>query len=194
VTLLAYTSLDDAIDSLATVQQNALPALYVFAAPATAKYLSHFTKTHVSFVNHIPANLLGKSFQSQSAPRQRPSHVFVLITMPVGPVAPSGYPVSTATRYSREMFESPSPQFVSVAVNELGAADVVEVETSTFKRWHQAARHPLKPTGQPPEGDVNFFVQGLRAALVVYVLPVVLIGVLGTGIMGKKAFLYLKTR
>ncbi|KPI36600.1 uncharacterized protein AB675_4433 [Cyphellophora attinorum] len=170
VTLLAYTSLDDAIDSLATVQQNALPALYVFADLAPAKYLSHFIKTHVSFVNHIPANLL------------------------IGPVAPSGYPVSTESRYRREMFESPSPQFVNVAANELGVADAVEVETRTYKRWHEAARSPLKPTGQPREGDVNFFVQGLRAAIVVYVLPVALIGIFGAGFMGKKALSYLKAR
>ena len=34
-----------------------------------------------------------------------------------------------------------------------------------------AALQPLKAMGQPNEGDVNFFVQGLRAGFAVYIVP-----------------------
>jgi hypothetical protein len=59
--LLATSSHDDAIDTLNNGDQNNLLALYVFAAPPVAKYLTQFVRSNVSFVNHIPANLLGES-------------------------------------------------------------------------------------------------------------------------------------
>lgn len=61
VKLLATSSHDDAIDTINGMNQTALLALYVFADPSAAKYLSHFIRTRVSFVNHIPTNILGKS-------------------------------------------------------------------------------------------------------------------------------------
>ena len=60
IPLLAISSLDDAIDTLNSSNQESLLALYVFAAPAAANYLTQFVRSKVSFVNHIPANLLGE--------------------------------------------------------------------------------------------------------------------------------------
>ncbi|KAK5112833.1 hypothetical protein LTR16_005327, partial [Cryomyces antarcticus] len=49
-------SLDDAID-LANSNEDLL-ASYLFATPAAGKYLSQFIRSNVSFVNHIPVELL----------------------------------------------------------------------------------------------------------------------------------------
>jgi aldehyde dehydrogenase (NAD+) len=57
--MLAVSSYDDAIDALTTKEEKPLSAFYVFADPLPAKYLTQFVRTRVSFVNHIPANLLG---------------------------------------------------------------------------------------------------------------------------------------
>ena len=38
----------------------------------------------------------------------------------------------------------------------------------------KSALQPLHPTGQSKEGEMNFFVLGLRVALGLYVLPVAL--------------------
>lgn len=60
IPLFATSSHDDAIDTLNNSDEDSLLALYVFAAPQAAKYLTQFVRSRVSFVNHIPANLLSK--------------------------------------------------------------------------------------------------------------------------------------
>lgn len=60
IPLLAVSSYDDAIDALSQNHPKPLSALYIFAEPLAAKYLTQFIRTRASFVNHIPANLLGK--------------------------------------------------------------------------------------------------------------------------------------
>jgi acyl-CoA reductase-like NAD-dependent aldehyde dehydrogenase len=55
------TSLDDAID-FANNTNHPLLASYIFADPPAAKYLNQFIDAHLSLVNHIPVDLLGKYF------------------------------------------------------------------------------------------------------------------------------------
>ena len=59
VVLHRFTSLDDAIDVLSRGKQPAVNALYLFAGPREAKYLSQYAASHASFDNHIPAQLIG---------------------------------------------------------------------------------------------------------------------------------------
>ncbi|UPK97818.1 hypothetical protein LCI18_008753 [Fusarium solani-melongenae] len=54
----SFTSLDDAIDIFAPGCEK-IQALYVFSAPAEAKYLAQFIPSRVGFANHIPSELLG---------------------------------------------------------------------------------------------------------------------------------------
>ena len=62
VYVMATSSHDDAIDVLnGKCEQERLLATYVFASPPAAKYLTKFVRSNASFVNHIPANLLGTS-------------------------------------------------------------------------------------------------------------------------------------
>ena len=60
--LLAVSSLDDAIDLVSSKISPPLLASYVFGDPKAAKYLAQFIRTDASFVNHIPASLLGSFF------------------------------------------------------------------------------------------------------------------------------------
>lgn len=63
IPLLAISSHDDGIDTLNNYNHDSLLALYVFAAPHAAKYMTQFVRSKVSFINHIPANLLGESLK-----------------------------------------------------------------------------------------------------------------------------------
>ena len=53
------TSLDNAID-VVTSANTPLAALYLFAEPKAAKYLSQFINADISLTNHIPPQLLGE--------------------------------------------------------------------------------------------------------------------------------------
>ena len=52
--------------------------------------------------------------------------------------------------------------------------DVMKTPLRISENLLKAALQPLKPTGQAKEGEMNFFVLGLRVGLGVYVLPVAL--------------------
>ena len=109
IPLLATSSHDDAIDAIESHHLEPLLALYVFAAPHAAKYLTQFIRSNVSFVNHIPANLLGTSPDPWPPKSQKPLTDNDL----VGPAAPLDYHVSPVGRYSHTMMEVPNPKFVN---------------------------------------------------------------------------------
>lgn len=67
----------------------------------------------------------------------------------------------------------PSPKFVNKLSGEFGLPDLIIDESSTSQNWYKQSLQPLKPTGQPKEGDRNFFVQGLMIGFVFLVLPIV---------------------
>ncbi|KEF62411.1 uncharacterized protein A1O9_00383 [Exophiala aquamarina CBS 119918] len=160
--LLATSSQDDAIDALNKDDQNPLLALYVFAGPRVAKYLTQFVRSNVSFVNHIPANLL------------------------VGPAAPIDYPVSPIARYRRHMMETPSPKFVTRLSGELDLQGLVREGLKMSQTLYNDSLQPLKPTGQPKEGDKNFFAQGMLTGFILLVLP------LFTGVVVGTSYIVLK--
>ncbi|KAJ9615475.1 hypothetical protein H2200_001550 [Cladophialophora chaetospira] len=163
--LLAVSSLDDAIDVANSELTPRTRALYVFGDPKAAKYLAQFVQTDVSFVNHIPAGLL------------------------VGPPAPSGYPVSPTARYRREMMETPSPQFVKRNPVIPSVEKLVESGTAIPAALLAASSRALRPTGQPREGDMNFFAQGLRASFVLYIyLPMTVAAAAIAGYGGRYAY------
>jgi acyl-CoA reductase-like NAD-dependent aldehyde dehydrogenase len=55
----AVKSLDDAIDFINNDGGSELLAAYHFGGNAQGKYLSQFVASQVSYINHIPAELLG---------------------------------------------------------------------------------------------------------------------------------------
>jgi len=52
-----------------------------------------------------------------------------------------------------------------------------------------ASLQPLKPMGQPREGDMNFFLQGLRASFALYIyLPMTIAAVSIVGYAARSAY------
>ncbi|KAM6540359.1 hypothetical protein FALCPG4_002077 [Fusarium falciforme] len=141
------TSLDDAIDRLSNSGIE-LGALYIFAGLKEAKYLSQYIPARVSFVNHIP----------------RRFHI--------GPVPALRYPASDRIRYTRQMFEFSSPQFV------VSTRAAVKEDTGKLLR---EARRPLKPTGQPKAGAIGFFEVGVYLGATFYLLPFAAFSLAGIG-------------
>ncbi|CAK7221494.1 hypothetical protein SBRCBS47491_004544 [Sporothrix bragantina] len=145
--IVRVTSLDDAIDLANGPTPRA--ALYAFAANEEARYLSQHIVARATFVNYIPSKLL------------------------VGPMYPVGYPIQTEMRYTRAMFERPSPQFVSTVGDRRTIATTNStVDPAAASKLLLRAANPLKPMGLPPAGAWGFFDQGIILGASVYLLPI----------------------
>ena len=91
-------------------------------------------------------------------------------------------------RYRREMMESPSPQFVRDSQGALSVQELVEDGSTAASDLLTASLQALSPTGQPREGDMNFFAQGLRASFALYVyLPMTVAAAAFVGYGGRYA-------
>ncbi|KAL4992700.1 Aldehyde/histidinol dehydrogenase [Aspergillus falconensis] len=151
------SSLDDAIDFCAGFE--ALAATYAFADAPSAKYLTQFIDAHISFINHVPVDLL---------------------------ISPA-YPVTTrptadrSTRYNAAAFQVPRPQFVTESTNTTLTRTVLDRPTSTEagKIWDDALK-PLPPTGQKAGKRIGFFEQGILTGVGITLFSVIgVVGVVG---------------
>jgi hypothetical protein len=179
--LLAYSSHDDAIDALNGLSPQPLAASYVFADPPAAKYLTQFVKSRASFVNHIPARLLGqllKSFKVMLVYESADS-------FSVGPSAPVEFPVFSVSRYRREMLEIPAPQVTKPSQSDTNASFLGD---KMFEVLYQTSIQPLKPMSQPKEGDKNFFAIALLTSYVFVVSPIIFSSIAGLGYFGIKLY------
>ncbi|EOD47418.1 putative aldehyde dehydrogenase protein [Neofusicoccum parvum UCRNP2] len=149
----AITSIDDGIDLANRIAGSPL-ATYLFADPASCKYMSQFTPSHLSFTNHFPLDLL------------------------VGPTAPSTHPLDPSSRFPPALFTLPRPQYanptplaarLSAALREGGKADVL-------RALKDGAAAPLPPN-RPYTKGVGFFEQGILLGLGMAGVP--LLGGLG---------------
>ncbi|GAB1737206.1 hypothetical protein NU219Hw_g1138t1 [Hortaea werneckii] len=133
-------SLDDAIDligSSSSVSNRSALAAYHFGNPATGKYLSQFIDAGVSFVNHVPRELL------------------------VGPAFPTGYTVELQTRYPRELFTVHRPAYINSLASEKKIREVlVSSNRAASAQLVEAATAPLNVMRRHPGGGVGFFEQG----------------------------------
>ncbi|KAJ5151370.1 uncharacterized protein N7482_010622 [Penicillium canariense] len=129
------TSLDDAID---VNFDGTLTALYAFAAPASAKYLTQFIDADIAWVNHVPSHML------------------------IGPALPRNAPYSPDTRYATSQFQKPRPHLINPSASAYTAQTILENE-STVKSdalWRETLA-PLPATKQPPGFKIGFFEQGI---------------------------------
>lgn len=137
-------SLDDAIDLIGSSSSvsnrsaaSANLAAYHFGNPATGKYLSQFIDAGVSFVNHIPRELL------------------------VGPAFPTGHPVELQTRYPRQLFTVHRPAFINPLASEEKIREVLVLSNrAASAELIEAATAPLDVMKRHPGGGVGFFEQG----------------------------------
>ncbi|KAL4892402.1 Aldehyde/histidinol dehydrogenase [Aspergillus ambiguus] len=127
------TSLDDAIDFSNSL--GGLTATYAFAIPSAAKYLTQFIDSHISWVNHVPLDML------------------------IGPALPTNS-VLSRTRYTTEVLQVPRPQYIT----ESSQADLVKAVLNPSKKGQDAwkeALSPLPPTKQRAGFHIGFFEQGI---------------------------------
>ncbi|KAJ5377417.1 aldehyde dehydrogenase PutA [Penicillium cataractarum] len=151
----SFTSLDDAIE--ASRRDGSPAASYIFASPQSAKYLAHFTDAHLSWVNHIPTEML------------------------MGPMVKGNTSLNPKTRYSTAEFEVLRSQVVketqlSLKINHLLSKKPTR---ESSKIWEDAIA-PLKPTGQGNGGNVGHFEQGIiTGGVVTLTLVVGMTGIVG---------------
>lgn len=157
------SSLDDAIDSTNRSLSTPLLATIVFADAASAKYISQFIPSNVSYINYIPISAL------------------------LAPVAPEHHPVSLKSRYSRIMFERPSPQFIekgkgkTALMADFGDSSIQQLRASKTALFelHRKAMESLSSTGQKKGRRVGFFEKGIMIGAAITVLPALLLVVGG---------------
>jgi len=142
----AFRSLDDAIDLIGSTSQD-MPGLaaYHFSNPASAKYLTQFIDSAVSFVNHTPREVL------------------------VGPAFPTSHPVDLAARYPVHLFFERRPAYIKpTASSEVLSKALASQNIITAEALMAEATAPLAVMKRHPGGGVGFFEQGflMNAALI----------------------------
>jgi hypothetical protein len=86
------------------------------------------------------------------------------------------------------MMEIPSTQFVDHSTAVPSAEDMAGTDAMKTSMLLTKSLKAMKPMGQPREGDMNFFAQGLRASFVLYIyLPVTVASVALAGYGAKYA-------
>ena len=90
--------------------------------------------------------------------------------------------MSLATRYSRAMFEYPSPQFAKGPRSHLSSTWLNDPKKPV--KLLSIARKPLKPTGQAPSGAYGFFEQGMVLGAFVYLLPILAVSLFSISYAG----------
>ncbi|KAF7184482.1 hypothetical protein CNMCM7691_005550 [Aspergillus felis] len=130
------TSLDDAIDL--SNSSGTLAATYAFGSPSAAKYITQFIDASISWVNHVPVDML------------------------IGPAYPINTAPSTATRYTPALLQVPRPQFVAETNNSALVKSILDPSdaTKSANAWREALTS-LPSTGQRPGWKIGFFEQGL---------------------------------
>lgn len=84
--------------------------------------------------------------------------------------------------------ESHSPKFVTKLDGEIALQEVAQKDSKMGQTIYNRSLRPLKPTGQPKEGDGNFFEQGMLTGLILFVLPLVTGTLLGTSYLTLKLY------
>ena len=104
----------------------------------------------------------------------------------MGAGGPDGHVVKSFPRYRREMFETPSPQYIVKAARHGSDAAVAE-------KFLSAACQPLKPMGQAKPGQSDFFMVGFVLGAAVYILPAIAVGIGGFGWAVSKGYTRLRS-
>lgn len=157
-------SLDDAIDLLNHHHESHLAA-YHWGEPAQCNYLSQFIDAHVSFANHIPAELLGAYCLLRAA-------VSLIRALTVGPAFPLGHEIDPSVRYQTKSFSRPAPAFAgfpstSTLVEKAFLADTQSEKGAAVQAIKQDAIStlPAKDRKQPLRAHFGFFEQAMLVNL-----------------------------
>ncbi|CZR61845.1 uncharacterized protein PAC_11742 [Phialocephala subalpina] len=115
--ILSSTGLVDTV----TTQRSSptFLATYLFASPASAKFLSEQISSHASYINQIPAQVL------------------------IGPPAPTFSPHALHPRYTPEMFSTPRPQFITAPPSLPSSIEMKKAATKELKPTGQRPGHAI---------------------------------------------------
>ncbi|RDL31060.1 Uncharacterized protein BP5553_09849 [Venustampulla echinocandica] len=150
VSVHSIRSLDDAIDLVNSRSTTPLRAAYLFAVPPAAKYLSQFIYARISFTDHIPADLL------------------------IGPPAPVTSPTSVHPRYTKEMFSTLSPQYITQSSQHSILSQLLDQDNRAAQaKINAEISAPLPPMNEPLGKAIGFFEQGLLTGGVVAIVSAV---------------------
>ncbi|KAL5356822.1 Aldehyde/histidinol dehydrogenase [Aspergillus floccosus] len=127
------TSLDDAIDF--SNSMGTLTATYAFAIPSAAKYLTQFIDAHISWVNHVPLDML------------------------IGPALPVNSVLSD-TRYTPDLLQVVRPQYITQRSKTALVKAVLGESKHGDSAWKEAMS-PLPSTKQRAGFRIGFFEQGI---------------------------------
>jgi len=152
----------------------------------------------VSYVNHIPAELLGM-YHTQ-APNPNPTQPKSTIRTKqrltydhhkVGPIAPLQHTPSLTPRYTLAMFQESRPQLLNKTVLT-SLVEKVQYEPSDTRLadLKKSLEVPLPPMDRKKGQDVDFFFQALLTGTTVVVVPVLV----GLGVMARYALPYVQQR
>ncbi|KAK8234947.1 Aldehyde/histidinol dehydrogenase [Phyllosticta capitalensis] len=168
----ATTSLDDSIDLL-NRQHATQPtplAAYLFADPASAKYLAQFLRARATYTNHVP---------------------YKLLLGPALPVVAAALPSASASPYPPSLFTTPHPDFavpssLSASLSTILASTTKTTSTSSspLNALAKDATAPLPPNRKYKKG-VGFFEQGILIGLGLTAGPI-LVGVLAATWVGGR--------
>jgi hypothetical protein len=126
----AVKSLDDAIDFIGSAEGGPALAAYHFGTPQVGKYLAQFVDARVSFVNHVPRDLL------------------------VGPARPVTQIVDASTTYTVDMFSLARPAFIAPSSSSAEIAAALSSANGSRKLL-ESALSPLKAMKRKPGGGVG---------------------------------------
>lgn len=150
-------SLDDAINLLEEHRSgSSYLAAFHFSDLGSAKYLSQFIDADVTFINHIPRQLL------------------------IGPSAPKGHAFDLQHRYPICLFSERRPVFVqSPSGSKLLATALSSGDNASAKELLQQAKQPLKVMKRSEGGGVGFFEQGIMLGVSFTLLSIVAVSAVG---------------
>jgi hypothetical protein len=176
------SSIDDGLNCIIDLHdRDPVAAAFIFASLPEANYLANYVNAHISCINHIPAELLGKSLSH--APLSRHLKLsFLVLTCLVGPVGPRRHVVSLSPRYLPSMFTEPRPQHLyPTRLTTNGESELV--------RLQELATTPL-PVEREPQKPGNFFLQGLKTSTISISISVVILGYVAVLVGRSKAKLF----
>jgi hypothetical protein len=137
----AVTSLDDAIDFLGRAKAGPALAAYHFGNPQVGKYLAQFVDAQVSFVNHVPRDLL------------------------VGPARQLRPDLDLSIAYTVDMLSIHRPTFIRPSISSLKiAAAMSSANSSTAGTILKQTWSPLKAMKRKPGGGIGM----LKLSLALY--------------------------
>jgi len=153
--LCSIDSTDDGIDLATDIcGTEGVAAAFFFASPSAANYLSTSLNAHLSFINHIPTELL------------------------VGPRIPTVSDGSLVPRYPQALFEEIRPQICKPSEITTTLGTQIE-KRDNLEAWARSMGKPLL-SDELSGKRIDFFEQALMAAASVSVLSLVTVGVLGS--------------